>query len=39
MLRTLRRLGLERRFSRTPVPDASAQNSLQELIALAAWIP
>jgi hypothetical protein len=39
MLRTLRRLGLERRFSRTPVQGTPTQNALQELISLAAWIP
>jgi hypothetical protein len=39
MLRTLRRLGLERRFSGTRIQGAPSQNSLQELISLAAWIP
>lgn len=39
MLRTLRRLGLEQRFSRPLAEGTLDKNSLQELISLAAWIP
>jgi hypothetical protein len=37
MLRTLRRLGLAQRFMRPRLPHHLAQNSVEELISLAAW--
>ena len=39
MLRTLRRLGLQRRFVRPPEWEGADQNELDELIHLASWIP
>lgn len=39
MLRTLRRLGLERHFVHPPEPGTPTHKSLAALIALASWIP
>lgn len=39
MMRTLRRLGLERRFVRPQGRTTADHKALEELISLAAWIP